>query len=75
MNSTDRSWGKVATFVLLTFAISAVFYGMMFVTGSARDVGVLWMWSPGVSAILTQWLFRGSVRDFGWGAGSKKYWL
>lgn len=75
MHCTDKSWRKVATFVLFTFTISAVFYVVMFVTGSARDVGVLWMWSPGVSAIVTQWLFRGRVHDFGWGAGSKKYWL
>ena len=75
MGRSNKSWSKVVTFVLMTFAISAVFYGIMFVTGSARDIGVLWMWSPGVSAILTQWLFRGSIRDFGWGAGAKKYWL
>jgi hypothetical protein len=31
------------------------------------------MWAPALSAILTQWMFRGSIRDFGWRVGPKKY--
>ena len=50
-------WSKVVTFVLLTFGISSVFYVLMYSTGSARDIGALWMWSPGVGAILTHNLF------------------
>lgn len=75
MINTRRPWSKVITFVLLTFTISSVFYFVMFSTGSARDIGVLWMWSPAASAILTQWAFRGSIRDFGWRVGPKKYLL
>ena len=75
MTGTTRPWAKIIAFVALTFAISSVFYVIMYLTGSARDIGVFWMWSPGVSAILTQWLFRGSIRDFGWNVGPIKYWL
>jgi membrane protease YdiL (CAAX protease family) len=75
MPGTNRSWKKIATFVVLTFAISSVFYWIMRSTGSARDIGVLWMWSPALGAILTKWLFRESLRDFGWGSGPKKYVL
>lgn len=60
-------------FLLLTFAISSVFYVIMFSTGSTRDVGALWMWSPAAGATLTKWLFQESIRDFGWGPGPRKY--
>ncbi len=68
-------WSKVAVFLVLTFAISSVFYAIMFFSGSTRDVGALWMWSPGLAAFLTLWLLRGSIRDMGWGLGKKKYLL
>jgi uncharacterized protein len=70
---TNWQWSKVLAFILLTFAISSVFYIIMVSTGSARDVGVLWMWSPAASALLTQLVFRGNIRDLGWGLGQKKY--
>jgi membrane protease YdiL (CAAX protease family) len=72
---TNWRWGKVVTFIVLTFAISSVFYVIMHATGTARDVGALWMWSPALAAILTQWLFRGSILNLGWGLGNKKYLL
>jgi membrane protease YdiL (CAAX protease family) len=75
MISSKWRWGKVLTFVLLTFAISSIFYWIMYSTGSARDIGVLWMWSPAAGAILTQILFRGNLRDVGSGPGPKKYLL
>jgi uncharacterized protein len=75
MIRTALRWNKILTFVLLTFTISSVFYIIMFSTGSTRDIGFLWMWSPAIAAFLTQFLFRGNIRDFGWGLGSKKYLL
>lgn len=66
-------WNKIVTFILLTLAISVIFYFIMYRTGSTRDVGFLWMWSPATAAILTQLLFHGSLRDFGWGLGPRKY--
>lgn len=66
-------WSKVVVFVLLTFAISTIFYIIMYLTGSARDIGALWMWSPAMGAILTLWLFGGRIRDLGWGSGQRKF--
>lgn len=75
MSNIDRHWKKILTYVLLTFLISSVFYFIMFSTGLSRSIGALWMWSPAVGAILTQWMFHGSIRDFGWRAGPQKYLL
>ncbi len=75
MRKISRRWSKVIAFVLLTFAISSIFYLIMYASRSARDVGVLWMWSPAIAAFLTSWLFRESIRNLGWGLGRKKYLL
>lgn len=45
----------------------------MISSGSARDTGLIWMWSPGLAAILTQLLFKGNLRVFGWRIGPLKY--
>lgn len=73
MLKIDRRWTKVVVFVLLTFAISSVFYAIMVSTGSAHDVGFLWMWSPALGAFLTLWMFHGNIRTMGWGLGQKRY--
>ena len=74
MTERQGSW-KIATFVVLTLGISAIFYAVMARTGSTREVVLGWMWSPGMGAILTQLLFRGRLRDLGWGPGAPKYLL
>lgn len=66
---------KIVTFILLTFAISSIFYYVMISTGTAQNVGGLWMWSPGIAAIISQLLFRGRLRDLGWRLGEVKYLL
>lgn len=66
---------KIVTFVLITFAISSISYYIMISTGSTRDVVLIWMWSPAIAAILTQLVFRDSIRDFGWCPGKIKYLL
>jgi membrane protease YdiL (CAAX protease family) len=68
-------WSLVVVFLLLTFAISSVFYGSMVSTGTARNIGALWMWSPALAALLTAWIFHKSIRTMGWGLGSWKYSL
>jgi membrane protease YdiL (CAAX protease family) len=75
MEAARRVWSKIMVFLLLAFAISSLSYYDMIRTGSAGDVVVFWMWSPGIAAILTLWLFRGSVRDLGWHLGEAKYLL
>ena len=75
MANNHKSRKKIAIYTVLTFLISSVFYLIMYFTGSSRDVGVLWMWSPAMSAILTQLMFQENIRDFGWRLGPKKYLL
>ena len=66
---------KIWIFVILTLAISSVWYFAMVSSGSAREVGLLWMWSPGLAAILTQFIFKGRLKDFGWRPGPRRYLL
>jgi len=64
---------KISLFVILTFAISSVSYYVMVTDRSRSTIGALFMWSPGIAAILTQLFFRGNLRDFGWKLGKVKY--
>lgn len=64
---------KIWVFVFLTLMISSVSYFVMFASGRSRDVGLLWMWSPGLAAILTQFIFKGSLKGFGWRSGPPRY--
>ena len=73
VKSAKSTRNKVLVYLILTFGISSVFYYHMLSTGSVGDVGVVWMWSPGIAAILTQLLFRGSLCDFGWRPGKPRY--
>lgn len=75
METRKRIHKKIITFLLLTFASSSASYWIMISRGSTRDVVMAWMWTPGIAAILTQLLFRGKLRDFGWGPGEVKYLL
>ncbi|NIN64146.1 MAG: CPBP family intramembrane metalloprotease [Anaerolineae bacterium] len=70
-----RTQKKIVTFVLLTFAISSISYYVMIRTGTARSVALWWMWTPAMAAILTQLLFRESLREFGWRPGRARYLL
>ena len=63
--SAMRPGNKIIVFVALTLAISVPFYYHMISSGSVKDIGALWMWSPGLAALLTQLLFRDSLRAFG----------
>lgn len=68
---------KIITFVLLTFALSAVPLTVIITAGSMKAAGTMWVlfvaWSPGVAAIITQLLFHRSLRGLGWGWGKTKY--
>lgn len=66
---------KIFVFLVLAFALSSISYYVMITTGTAHKIGALWMWSPGVAAILTRLFFRESLKDFGWQPGERKYLL
>lgn len=70
---------RLITFVFFTYGISSIFIYWAISSGSLRAGGGLaalgGMWSPGIAAILTQFLYRKSLREFGWKWGKTKYQL
>jgi membrane protease YdiL (CAAX protease family) len=69
----------IATFLLLTFALSAVVWAPIIAAG-ALDVGgglyvALGMWCPAVAALATRRLFQRTRGGFGWQPGSPRYLL
>jgi hypothetical protein len=69
MGIKKRGQRKTLVFILLTSVISSIFYYFTITTGSAHDVGLGWMWSPGINQ-------RGLYRDgSGLGIRSQVYLL
>ncbi len=70
---------RLTMFLLLTFALSSVFYVLIIRAGSMHARGGLYvaglMWSPGVAALVTQFMTRGSLRGLGWRWGQTRYQL
>jgi membrane protease YdiL (CAAX protease family) len=64
---------KIIVYLVSTLATSSVFYAYMACTGSAARVALPWMWSPGIAAIVTQFLFRHRFRELGWAPGPVRY--
>ncbi|MBK5186936.1 MAG: CPBP family intramembrane metalloprotease [Gemmatimonadaceae bacterium] len=76
---TPKLKKELATFLVLTFALSSVFY---YIIGSAGtlDLGggryvFMLMWCPGVSALVTRLIFQHDVRGEGWRWGEHRYAL
>jgi membrane protease YdiL (CAAX protease family) len=73
-------WKKeLATFLILTFALSSGFYIFFAHTKTLNAGGGLYvallMWCPGVSALVTRLIFQGNVRGEGWKWGPSRYEL
>lgn len=79
MEKAKDIWKRIITFIILTYSISSIFIYLCISAGDLRAAGGLYglggMWSPGIAAILTQLLYRKSIRDFGWSWGKTKYQL
>lgn len=70
---------EIATFLLLTFALSSIFYVIL---GSAHTLSLgggryvlMLMWCPGVSALITRMIFQRNVRGEGWGLRQPRWAL
>jgi membrane protease YdiL (CAAX protease family) len=75
----NRLKAELATFLLLTFALSSIFYVLFahaktLSAGNGLYVGML-MWCPGVSALATRLIFQHNVRGEGWTWGPTRYEL
>ncbi|HET7622627.1 MAG TPA: CPBP family intramembrane glutamic endopeptidase [Gemmatimonadaceae bacterium] len=75
---THDARAAVTTFLVLTFALSAIFWWLIIDAGSLGAHGGLYvlalMWCPGVSALITRLIFQHDLRGEGWGLGSPR-WL
>ncbi len=60
---------SIVVFVLLTFALSSISWFLL--TGAIKTI--LLMWTPGIAALITAFIFFRSVHDFGWRPGKVKY--
>jgi uncharacterized protein len=74
-----RLTAELATFLLLTFGLSTVFYIFFAHTktldaGGGLYVGML-MWCPGVSALVTRLIYQRNVRGEGWAWAPSRYEL
>ena len=72
-----RTRAELATFLGLTFALSAVFWWLIIAAGSLAAHGGAYvfalMWCPGVSALATRLSFQGNVRGEGWRWGATRW--
>jgi membrane protease YdiL (CAAX protease family) len=72
MNKDTRA--PLATFLCLTFGLSAIWYTLIIQAHSLGTHGGLYvlalMWSPGTSALVTRLIFQHNVRGEGWGWNS-----
>jgi membrane protease YdiL (CAAX protease family) len=70
---------KIITFLLLTFAITALFdipYILLKVSGRAAKIfTVAAMWSPAIATLLTKWIYKENIRDLNWKWPKAKYIL
>jgi membrane protease YdiL (CAAX protease family) len=72
----NRPTRKIVVFLVITFALSSVFYYLVFATHSfPSSYGLGLMWCPGIAAIITQLLFNRSLRGMGWKPGRGRYLL
>jgi len=74
---TSDTRAPLATFLGLTFALSAVWWWLIVAAGSLDAHGGLYvlalMWSPGVSALATRLVFQRNVRGEGWRWGDTRW--
>jgi len=75
-NLSDRTKiGRIATFLMLTFGLSTIFYVKMITGGEGIAPWTLpLMWCPAISAIITKLIFDRNLRGLGWKSGPAK-WL
>lgn len=68
------SWRRIAVFLVLTFALSSLFYWQIIATGKMKMLPVLGlMWCPGVAALVTRLVSQKNLRGMGWGWGATRW--
>ena len=79
MDEKVKAKKKITIFLTLTFIFSSIIYYLIISAGSLSVNGgiyvLLLMWSPGLSAIITQLVTEKSLRGLGWKWGKTRYQL
>ena len=74
---TDENRKQLFTFLLLTLALSSIFYFLIIKSGHLAAGGGMYvlclMWSPGTAAMLTCKIFRRDLGTLGWKWGANRY--
>lgn len=78
LNYSD-SQKRIGTFLVITFLLSAIFWGVIWQAGSTKVGGgiltLALMWCPGIAALVTTLIFQHNVRRLGWRSGNLGYSL
>jgi uncharacterized protein len=68
------SWRRIVFFLVLTYALSSLFYWQIIATGQMKMLPTLGlMWCPGVAALVTRLVFQRNLRGMGWGWGATRW--
>jgi uncharacterized protein len=74
MLPTATARTRVVTYLVLTFALSSIFYWQIIGAGKMKMLLVFGlMWCPGVAALITKLVFQRNLRGIGWGWGATRW--
>jgi len=75
----QKVWRPIIVFLLVTFALSALFWALIVQPGRPSGLKQLYtlglMWCPGVAALLTTLIDQHNLRGLGWRLGPARYLL
>jgi membrane protease YdiL (CAAX protease family) len=76
-NPTTKSFQPVGLFLVITLALSSIFYFLIIRSGMTGGgfgtyaTGL--MWCPGISALITLWILKRDVKELGWRWSNTRY--
>ncbi len=77
MRPSQKVLKEIITFLVITFALSSIFYFLLISAGTLGAKGRFYvlglMWCPGIAGLITRLLFHRNIRGFGWGWGRTRY--
>lgn len=71
---------QIVTYIILVFVLSAPFYYLIVRNGgleapTAAALVIPLMWMPGITGLITSFIYRRNLHGMGWGLGKPKYYL
>src|SRR5262245_199575 len=79
MTEKREAWKRVGFYLLVTWALSGIFYFLIIRAGklgAGRGLFVMGlMWCPGIAGLISRYRFEKSLRNHGWSWGKTRYQL